>query len=143
MYQNYFKRVGNESDLEKSKLLFRTEDEVELAFQRISLDKFLFNNYASKIDSMFNGLIWPRSRLISVAESSPNTNETVVKIRNNHNEPSIERLSKEVDRATRGGLKKLCQFQKSKAISVEHLFRSIGLYPNWCSFKLISRVEAI
>jgi len=49
---------------------------------------------------------------------------------------SSDRLAMKIGRPTlNGGRKELCKFERSKTISVEHFFRSIGLYPRLVYFQ--------
>lgn len=118
------------------------QDELKLDFNHINLEKFLAKDYPSKVQSIFSTFIWPKSRLVFVKNSSNHSGVSVI-IRNSRIGSSLDRLSMEIDRATRGKQRKLCEFRKSKVISIEHHFRSIGLYPDWCSFKLILKVGPV
>lgn len=116
-----------------------SKQEVELAFHRISLTEFLLHDYWKSVDNIFSSLLWPQSRLVGVEAHRKHGSLVRVWISADHVK-AIERLRIEVERATgAGNHRKLCQFRKSKTISIEHFFRSVGLYPNWCTFKLTER----
>lgn len=121
----------------------QSSHEIELAFHQISLEKFLALDYPKIVDDIFSKLIWPQSRLTGV--SSSKRGGVLIRIRSpSRHLKTIERLMAEIDRAT--GVRyqgKLCEFKKSKTISIEHLFRSVSLYPNWCTFRLISSAQVI
>lgn len=133
---------GNNLNMSDSNAL-QSMPEIELAFHQISLEKFLVLDYPKTVDDIFSELIWPQSRLIGV--SSSKKGGVLIRIRTPFRHlKTIERLMAEIDRATGARyLGKLCEFKKSKAISIEHLFRSVGLYPNWCTFRLTSSAQVI
>lgn len=136
-------RINFDQDISGSMNITNSEqDELELEFNRINLEKFLAKDYPSKVQSIFSAFIWPKSKLI-IVKSSPYHSGVIVIIRNLHIDPSLDRLSAEIGRATRGKQRKLCEFRKSKVISIEHHFRSINLYPDWCSFKLILKAGPV
>lgn len=115
-----------------------SEQEVELAFHRVSLAEFLLHDYWKSVDNIFSSLLWPQSRLVSVEAHKKHGSSVRIWISADHLK-AIERLKIEIERATGSNHKKLCQFRKSKTITIEHYFRSVGLYPNWCTFKLMER----
>lgn len=125
--------------------------ELEFAFHHIRLIEFLDKSYPAKLEDLFSQVIWLHSRLIRV-EDFPSTKGVLIKLRNPSNQlaPQFERLLKEIKLATReeGGernesfpgssrptAKRLCEYKKSKTISIEYMFRSLDLYPNWCTLK--------
>lgn len=121
---------GNESNGENPQQV------VELAFHRLSLVKFLLLDYWRLVDNIFSTSIWPGSQLTSVEKHKKHGALVKISVPTNHAK-AIERLKIEIDRSTgANNHKKLCQFKRSKTISIEHLFRSAGLYPDWCTFRL-------
>lgn len=115
--------------------------QIKFSFHQIDIMHFLSTNHHIKVDRIVSQFVWPGSKLLSVG--SDNLNGTFVIIQNNEIDPSIERLKEEINLATRSGQLKLCQFRKSKSISIEHHFRQIGLYPNWCTFKFVSYIGEV
>lgn len=110
---------------------------LELAFHRINLTQFLMADYSQKLDKLFSSTIWKDSQLVDL-KLAPSCKGVAISLLIGASDlPSISRVKAEADRATRAGqYVKLCEFKRSKTISVEHYFRSLGLYPNWCSLKL-------
>lgn len=111
--------------------------ELEFSFNDISLNDFLLRRLNTNVNTLFQELIWPGSRLVKVEKSSQSG--VAISVRNDGttaNKIALAKLSVEVDSATRNRtLLKLCKSKRSKALSIEHNFRSLGLYPNWCTFK--------
>lgn len=111
--------------------------EIEFAFNNVDLANFFFKEQHSQVNSLFHDLIWPSSRLVEVNRIGQS--DVLIRVRNvdsPESEYSIDKLEHEIDLATRNGtLRKLCRSRRSKALSIEHYFRSLGLFPNWCMFK--------
>lgn len=126
---------GSETDRSRAE---DSQQVVELAFHQMSLVKFLLLDYWKSVNNIFSTSIWPQSHLASVGKHTKHGASVRIRVPLSQAK-AIERLNMEINRATgAGNHRKLCQFKRSKTISIEHLFRSAGLYPDWCTFRLLA-----
>lgn len=128
-------RFLQDEDQSRRQLVELKAPKIELAFFYMPLIRFLDADHHSSVDALFHESVWPGSRLVEVRAFDTGT---VIVVSNQNIDRPVERLRGEVQLATGGGNKRLCRYKKSKTISIEHLFRRHGLYPNWCSFKIVA-----
>lgn len=111
--------------------------ELRFSFNNISLEDFLLRGLQANVETLLREVVWPNSRLVQVERFGEKN--VAIYARNEattRNKATLDMLRMEVNLATRNGTQlKLCQSKRSKALSIEHYFRALGLFPNWCSLK--------
>lgn len=113
--------------------------ELEFGFHKTSATELIGKGLAPKVDQVLATMLdGSRGRLVALLDATQPAGSVLARAW--FSGSAATRLQAEVKSATGGAGRgsPACQLKRSKAISMEHRFRSLGLYPNWCTFAIVA-----